>query len=559
MKKAVKLYKNFRKNFIIISIAVSAVSVFLFSIILSNSVKAINEQIEITENKNIERINTLTVAELARIQTAAASYTTMQIGLLPEVITSEDILRYNNYENQLYVGTSLIEYIQGIFVKNGDAQIIAGNVYQGDNTETISDYKNITINRVLDNRWIIQIVLNKNTYMYQNDVSVTIVANTLGRSVLGEDYDKNHVELITDSKGNIVIANTQSLIGKNINQQYDIDLALEKGFCNHSQGGRKIFSKELNNTDFYIVSISEKPYYNAFYKSLYTRLVIYLIIAATISILIAALISTITYRPMRLLLKSVNDYFPIPVFESIDETMYIRNLIEQMYSNYNSASEKANNLMIALKQQQVIALQLQVSPHFLYNTLDAINWIALDKLGSDNPISYCIQRTDKILRSSIDIVSFFATLEEEMEESQNCLEILNVRFGLDIKFKTPIEKDIKEIKILKNCLQPIVENAVYHGFANEDIENCEIKITVEMKGKDLTVCVSDNGIGIKKEALDELRERINDFEDEGWNHIGLRNVNYRLKLLYGEKYGIIITSEYGKGTDCILKMPILDL
>ena len=545
MKKTeFKLYKNFKKNFIIISIAVSAVSVFLFSIMLSNSVKAINEQIEITENKNIERINTFAVAELARLHTSAVSYTTMQINQLPEEVTSADISSYNDYENQLRVGISLIDYIQGIIVKNDDAQITVGTVYQGDNTEAISDYKNVTINRVLDNRWLIQVVLNKNTYMYQNDVSVTILAKTFGKRILGDEYDENHVELITDSKGNIVIANSQSLIGKNINEEYGIDIKLSKGFNNHSDGGRKIFSKELNNSDLYIVSISEKAYYDAFYKSLYTRMVVYL---------------AITYRPIRSLLKSVNDYFPIPVIESLDETMYIRNLIEHLYSNYNSANEKANDLMVALKQQQVMALQLQVSPHFLYNTLDAINWIALDKLGYENPISYCIQRTDKILRSSIDIVSFFTTLEEEMEESQNCLEILNVRFGLDIKFKTPIEKDIKEIKILKNCLQPIVENAVYHGFANEDIENCEIKITVEMKGKDLTVCVSDNGIGIKKEALDELRERINDFEDEGWNHIGLRNVNYRLKLLYGEKYGIIITSEYGKGTDCILKMPFLDL
>ena len=216
--------------------------------------------------------------------------------------------------------------------------------------------------------------------------------------------------------------------------------------------------------------------------------------------------------------------------------------------------------MAALRQQQIISLQLQLSPHFMYNTLDAINWIALDELGADNKISYCIQHTVKMLRSGIDVTSMFSDVRNEIEICKNCFEVLQIRFGLKIDFKTPdINGKLGDTVLLKNCLQPIIENAVYHGFANEDVNDAKIVLDITESDSDITVSVKDNGVGMTEEKITELTEYINAPLSGDWKHVGLRNVNWRLRLLYGENYGLKIQSKVGVGTVCSILMPKVKL
>ena len=131
---------------------------------------------------------------------------------------------------------------------------------------------------------------------------------------------------------------------------------------------------------------------------------------------------------------------------------------------------------------------------------------------------------------------------------------------MNIDFKIPdITGELGNKVLLKNCLQPIIENAVYHGFANENIPNARITLGVTETDGVITVSVKDNGVGMDSEKLTELTEYINAPLSGDWKHVGLRNVNWRLRLLYGDNYGIKIDSEVGVGTTCSLVMPKVDL
>lgn len=215
------------------------------------------------------------------------------------------------------------------------------------------------------------------------------------------------------------------------------------------------------------------------------------------------------------------------------------------------------NKISLLDKAQNKALQSQMNPHFLYNTLEAINWTTIDLTNGQNDASDMITQLSNMLRYSLDGEQF-ASLEDEVECCKTYIEIMKTRYKDRIEAEWLIQEDIKACKIMKLTLQPIIENAIYHGIKPKRMKGV-IRISCELHRETLMIIVTDNGVGMSKDEVTKINNKINNkylLKKEG---IGMYNVNQRLKILYGDAYGIKVVSERNKGTSVTIKLPVDNL
>ena len=220
-------------------------------------------------------------------------------------------------------------------------------------------------------------------------------------------------------------------------------------------------------------------------------------------------------------------------------------------SGMNKMSEKIELLLEQSieeqKQLQIMEqkiLQEQIKPHFLYNTLDAIIWAAeADKMTD---VITLVASLSTFFRISLSHGIDYIPVHDEIEHVRNYLVIQQIRYSDVLTYEINVDKDIRDKKILKLLLQPLVENSLYHGIKNTR-ERGKITVSVSKEGEKLRFTVADNGIGMTEEMLEELMNDIN--HGKGEKGYGLYNVNRRLKLFYGLTEGIEISSQYRKGTE----------
>lgn len=222
----------------------------------------------------------------------------------------------------------------------------------------------------------------------------------------------------------------------------------------------------------------------------------------------------------------------------------IRKVKELMEESYQSR--------IREREAQLTALQAQINPHFLYNTLDAINWMAV-KIDA-REISFMINSLARYFRLSLSKGKTVVSIHDELELINVYLTIQNIRYQGMIQFEFRVEEEIKNYKILKLTLQPIIENAILHGIQKKEDRHGTITIKGAKSSDDIVISIADDGVGINAETIQSIM-RGTWAEHEG--HYGLYNVNERLKLYYGSDYGISITSEPGKGTCVEVKIKAL--
>ncbi len=233
--------------------------------------------------------------------------------------------------------------------------------------------------------------------------------------------------------------------------------------------------------------------------------------------------------------------------------------IGELTESFNYMLEEINTLIrqvyqekIAQKNAEVQALQAQINPHFLYNTLDSINWMLIDREEYD--ISDIILSLAGLMRYSIEDENAFVPLEKEIGYVLCYLKIQKNRLEERLEYFVEAEENLTDAQVPKLILQPIVENAITHGIEPRN-QKGDIRITIKDLGDEMLISVEDNGIGMTPEQLKHLKEEMPDIEKEGHTGIGIRNVDRRIRLHYGEPYGIAIESAYGKGTIVSLRIP----
>lgn len=203
-----------------------------------------------------------------------------------------------------------------------------------------------------------------------------------------------------------------------------------------------------------------------------------------------------------------------------------------------------------LRRSELRALQAQINPHFLYNTLDSIKWLA--KLNHVPEISTIATQLGKLLRTSISSEEELMTVEESLKNIQSYLEIQKIRYSDKFEVVLDINPDMNPYRIPKLILQPIVENAIQHGLDHKSDKGC-LLIKGWMEEGKLFFEVTDNGVGIGEEKLKNIHSGLDLRTSK--ESIGIHNVNRRIQLYYGEQYGLIVKSQLGIGTTVTLWMP----
>ena len=253
-------------------------------------------------------------------------------------------------------------------------------------------------------------------------------------------------------------------------------------------------------------------------------------------------------------LESGNLNANLPITTEEDE-------IEEIYHNFNGMVQEVQRLMQEhyqlgkeVKMAEVRALQAQINPHFLYNTLDLINWISMD-YGAEE-IGTLTWNLARFYRLSLNHGKSLISIGEEVEHVEVYVNIENYHFDNAISLEVDVPEELKSYACLNIILQPFVENAIVHGIAEKpDIESCEIRICARREEQDIVFSVQDDGPGVDvKEMQKETQQDIRTAQ----HGYGVRNINFRLKLCFGEKYGVTYL-ESEKGTHVEIKIPVMTM
>ncbi|MCT2537213.1 sensor histidine kinase [Aquibacillus koreensis] len=242
-----------------------------------------------------------------------------------------------------------------------------------------------------------------------------------------------------------------------------------------------------------------------------------------------------------------------------DEIAELGNSFNLMLEKIKSLLYKSVNEEKQLKIAEFRAMQAQINPHFLYNTLETIIWMAETKNSSK--VIEVTKALSQFCRISLSKGSDWITIEKELEHVKSYLTIQKIRYEDILEVTYYLNEDIFNYRIMKLILQPLVENAIYHG-----IKNKRGKGFIRIKGdfdKDGNICIDviDNGIGVEEPRLEEIREHLESGTPLEGNSggFGMVNVQERIRLYYGEPYGITISSWYGSGTRICLTIPAEEL
>ncbi|MCR5669688.1 MAG: sensor histidine kinase [Butyrivibrio sp.] len=206
----------------------------------------------------------------------------------------------------------------------------------------------------------------------------------------------------------------------------------------------------------------------------------------------------------------------------------------------------------SLRKAEFELLQAQINPHFLYNTLDAIVWSA--EAGNQKQVVKMVGSLSEFFRSSLNKGKEIVTIREELMHVRSYLEIQQIRYQDILSYDIDVPESLFNCRIPKITLQPIVENALYHGIKNVRGGG---KITLEGKdlGDDFVIKISDDGIGMDADRLNEVRKGLTDSDPDAGEIYGLYNVNQRIKMRYGDEYGLTIDSTYEIGTMVLVRLP----
>lgn len=237
--------------------------------------------------------------------------------------------------------------------------------------------------------------------------------------------------------------------------------------------------------------------------------------------------------------------------ESVSELRTLSNSFEHMSIRIKDLMERVRREETELRKTELKALQAQINPHFLYNTLDSIQWMC--EQGKNEDASEMVSALARLFRISISRGREFIPIKDEIKHVRNYLIIQSFRYREQFTYKFEVDADLEEYLCNKITLQPLVENAIYHGIERL-VDEGEIKITVKQADddeNDILMTVADNGVGMTQEQCDKIlcKERSDS------SGIGVKNVNDRLKIYFGSKYGLSIKSELDVGTEITVRIP----
>lgn len=370
---------------------------------------------------------------------------------------------------------------------------------------------------------------------------------------------QNSIVYIQNSK-NEIISSSDSEVKEEwkINSKSLADLSKNGLYFNVNilNGERVLLAcQKISNSDWFMVSITPYIDISEANKNIRSKMLLLFILIAIAAYGIAYLISISITKRIKLLKSKMNNIqngdFDIKVFSNSKDE------IGELINNFNYMAESLSFLVKEririgqeAKNSELKALQSQINPHFLYNTLDLINWTAIN--NNIPAISETVNSLSSFYKLSLSSGSIVVPIKDEIEHVTMYIDLQNRRFDNAFDFQTEISNDVYKFSTIKIILQPIVENAIMHGILQKKDKKGVIKLVGYMEESTVNFIVQDDGIGIPEEIVKNILTLSSKNTSHGY---GIKNINERIKLYYGEQYSLTYQSILGKGTIVKIKIP----
>ena len=361
---------------------------------------------------------------------------------------------------------------------------------------------------------------------------------------------------IVDSDNNIIYHPEQQLINIGLKSEKPEDY-LGSYLEDSDEGKQLVTIKTVNYTNWKVVAVAYMSEILDFKNDITNFIGWILFVCIILIIFIFGFISAKISHPIKQLEESMK------MVEAGEFNIYIdvkgEDEVERLATAFNLMISKVRYLMgqIVIEQEakrksELDALQAQINPHFLYNTLDSIVWMAENE--KNQGVITMVTALAKLFRISISKGKNIITVREEMEHAKNYLIIQKIRYKNKFKFEVIAQKEVLEYSTLKLILQPLIENSIYHGIEYM-VDEGFIKISISITDGKLLYEIYDNGLGISEEKLGQLLDyRIKDNAGSG---VGVKNVHERIQLNYGGEFGLEIQSRIEEGTTIKIWLPLI--
>ncbi|MGH4052020.1 MAG: cache domain-containing sensor histidine kinase [Clostridium sp.] len=425
--------------------------------------------------------------------------------------------------------------------------------YSNSGFNSLTEHKNVII--------ATKVLRDQRTKKQFGMLYININENTFFKLYSNFTTNSNDVAIIS-SDGTIVSSNKESIIGTKDNNLLNIAKKIDTNnlkFENTKLDNKDytVLAEYMPIYDFYLVNIIDtKLALEDMYNT--NEIVLNCVIIIVISVVILFIITRKTIKPLRVLVKEMSKVTQGGFNNHINlagcsEIKNLSSSFNYMLDDLNSYVEK---LLMAQKEQrksELSALQMQINPHFIYNTLASIKLLVLK--GDKEKTNQTINSFISLLQNTISETSETITVKQELENLQNYVFINEARCGDNIKVNFQVLEQCVRYRLPKLVLQPFVENALFHAFSG-NIEG-RIHVFISVKNDTLLCEIIDNGTGMEEFKLQTLYASTTS-KHKHFTGIGIKNVDDRIKLLYGNNYGVTITSKINVGTTVIVCLPLIE-
>lgn len=373
------------------------------------------------------------------------------------------------------------------------------------------------------------------------------------QQILEYDSSKRLESMVVDTDGMLISSRNKEKVGTNV----DFIPKMKEKSGTFSMDGRLYIYQKVSNWRFYVVSsVPMMELYKSSIRTIFFMAFI-LLFLLTVSLLVVKRIISKVYRPLDKVVRKMDDV----ASGSLKTRINVEHMGEdftKLAVGFNSMMEEILVLMEQVKMEQhqieqirFNALQSQIQPHFLYNTLECIHWQAM--VDGNEEISTLVKALAKYYRICLSGGHDVIPLKMELEHVRNYLIIQNMRYDDIIGSEFDVEEAAFDVMIPKLTLQPLVENSIYHGIKVKEGKTGSLFLKVRKRSSDVLITLADTGTGMSQQQIDEMNQHLSEYDDSfGY---GVRNVNKRIELLYGEEYGLYYLRNESGGVTVEIRLP----